>query len=525
MEAGMEGVTPSGGDGLTAATVSGGAWRTLSVFGGAVMQFVVSVVLARLLTPKDFGTLALVIVIVGFANTLAFLGVGPGLVQRRELTDRYVATAWTLSLIAGVAGFAVVAAAAPALAWLVGDPETTLVFVAISPTILLVGLRTCSLGLLRRGMRFRRLTLIELVSYGLGYALVALPLALLGWGVWSLVVAQLTQALVGTAMAVASARHRWALGFGRAELREIVNFGGGMTAIGVANYVALTGDNFVVGRALGASALGLYSRAYTLMYLPLNYVAQAQSHVLLPAYSRVQDDRPRMTRGFLSGVFLVFAFAAPAMAFMLVAAPSLVRTLYGPRWVGVIVPLQILALFGVFRAAYHLGGAVAQSLGKPWSEFLRQIVYAALVVGGAAVGSRWGIAGVAWGTGLAIFVMYVAMARLSRSLLGFTWREYVGAHGVGVVAGLVVLAVGAATREGLTALAWPDLWVLVTLIVVCVGVAFASVSLLPRSWRAEGADRVLIVALGMLPARPGAVLARLLRVRAPGCAPAPPRQR
>jgi O-antigen/teichoic acid export membrane protein len=248
------------------------------------------------------------------------------------------------------------------------------------------------------------------------------------------------------------------------------------------------------------------------MMLPLSYVTQVLSQVLLPAYSRVQDDRSRMTRGYLASVYLVFVVAVPTMMFVLVAAPYLIRVLFGPRWEGVILPLQVFAIFGAFRATYNLGGAIAQASGRPWSEFLRQLLYASLVVGGAAIGSRWGIVGVAWGTGFAIVFMYVAMARLSHRLLRFPWSSFAGAHGTGVACGLLVLAVGVVVRQALRASHWPDLGVLVCLVVVCVGTAVAAVSLLPRSWRPDGAERVVSVAFGMMPRRLGTALRKIFRV-------------
>lgn len=497
---------------LTAATVSGGAWRAASVFGGAAMQFVVSIVLARLLTPSDFGTVSLVGIVVGVANVLAFLGAGPALVQRRELTSDHVATAWTLSVIGGLAACVVIAAAAPLLALAVGDSATTVVFMAVSPVLFLTGLRTCSMGLMRRKMRFRALMTVDLTSYALGYALVAVPTALLGWGVWSLVAGQLCQGVVACVVAYVVQPHPLRFRLESGATREMLHFGGGVTASSLANYVAVNSDNFMVGRILGTGALGLYARAYTLMNLPLTYVAQVLSQVLLPAYSRVQDDRARMTRGYLASVYLVFGIAAPAMMFVLVGAPYLIRTLYGAQWEGAIGALQVLALFGALRATYHLGGSAVQASGKPWSEFRRQVMYACLVLIGAAVGSRWGIVGVAWGIGLAIVVMYAAIARLTHALLRFSWRSFAAAHATGVTSGLGVLGFGLALRWALQGTAWPDVVILLSLGIASVGLAFVVVSLLPRSWRAEGAERVVSVALDKLPRRLGAPLRRGLRL-------------
>ena len=500
---------------LTAASVSGGVWRGASTFGGAALQFGVSIVLARLLTPADFGTVTLVAVVVGIANMLAFLGVGPALVRRKTLTPDYVATAWTLSVIGGVLGCAVIALLAPLLARLVGDASTSIVFVVVSPILVLTGLRTCSMSLLRREMRFRELMVVDLLSYGLGYCLVAVATALLGWGVWALVAGMLSQGIIACIVAFAYERHTVKLRLARSATREILDFGGGVTASGLANYVALNADNFIIGRTLGTGAVGLYNRAYMLMNLPVTYGALVLSQVLLPAFSRAQDDRERVSRGYLASLYLVFTVATPMLMFVLVAAPYLIRTLFGPQWEASIAPLQVFAIFGAFRAAYHLGTAVAQALGKPWREFLRQLLYAVVVVAGALIGYRWGIVGVAWGTSLAIMVMYVLIAQLSHSLLGFSWRSFARAHATGLVCGLLVLAVGAAASYGLRGQQWSDLAMLVCLAVACIATALVAVSLLPRTWRVDGAERAMSVALGMLPWRLSTPLIKVLRIPAP----------
>ncbi|HZL04082.1 MAG TPA: hypothetical protein VFE45_01445, partial [Coriobacteriia bacterium] len=165
---------------------------------------------------------------------------------------------------------------------------------------------------------------------------------------------------------------------------------------------------------------------------------------------------------------------------------------------------------------YHLGGAIAQASGKPWSEFLRQVFYASVVVGGAAIGSRWGIVGVAWGTGIAIILMYGAMAQLCHGVLRFPWISFARAHSAGLACALLVLVVGLAARQALRASHWPDLAVLVCLAVVCVGTAVAALSLLPRSWRPEGVERVVSVAFGMAPRRLGTALMKVFRITGPG---------
>ena len=172
--------------------------------------------------------------------------------------------------------------------------------------------------------------------------------------------------------------------------------------------MALNSDNFVVGRWIGAASLGLYSRAYTLMNLPFTYASAVMSSVLFPAFAQVQGEPPRVRRAYLLLTQLTAMVAASAMATMAVVAPHFVRALYGSRWNGAVLPLQILCVAGYFRALYHLGGVVAQSVGRVYGELRNQTIYAGLVIAGALIGSRFDLPGVAVGVSGAILFMFLA---------------------------------------------------------------------------------------------------------------------
>jgi hypothetical protein len=149
------------------------------------------------------------------------------------------------------------------------------------------------------------------------------------------------------------------------------------------------------------------------MSLPHSYVANVMSAAMFPAFAKLQGEPSQVRRGYLLLTKLTATIAAPSMVTLAIVAPHIVSSLYGPQWSGVIVPLQILAMGGYFRALYHLGGVVAQSHGQVYSELRRQIVYASLVIGGASVGSPYGLPGVAAGVSVATLFMFIAMAHLA----------------------------------------------------------------------------------------------------------------
>jgi PST family polysaccharide transporter len=321
--------------------------------------------------------------------------------------------------------------------------------------------------MLRRRLDYRLPFFIAIVSYVGGYATVAIGLAVAGFGVWSLVYASLTQSVLSLVAHLVLAPHPLRPSFDRAALAPLLHFGVGTSMSEWMNYIARNGDNFVVGRMLGVESLGLYARAYSLMSLPFTYTTSVMSAVLFPSLSRLQDDQPRLQRAHLLMSRLTAAMSAPMMGTMAVAAAPLILTLYGPRWAGVIAPFQVLCAFGYFRALYHVAGVVAQSAGRVYAELRNQMFYALMVVAGAAIGAVWGVAGVAFGCGLAILFMYVASGHLAARATATTWPMYLRFQLTPVVFGASTAAIALLLRSALERSAVSD--PVVALLLVCVG--------------------------------------------------------
>jgi len=344
--------------------------------------------------------------------------------------------------------------AAPLAAAAMHDPTVTPVLRLLSLGIALRGTAVVADALLRRHLDFRRGFFIDTASYALGFGGVAVTLALRGFGVWSLVLGSLVQTLTASIALLATVRHPVRPLLARRELEDLLGFGLPAAISGSVNYLALNGDYFVVGRLMGAVNLGLYVRAYGLMNLPQTYAAAVMSSVLFPAIAAVQAEPARVRSGYLTMTRLTAMIAAPSMTIMAVVAPHLVRWLYGPQWSGAVMPLQILSIAGYFRALYHLGGIVAQAVGRVYGELVRQLAYAALVIGGTVLGSRQGLPGVAVGVSVAILFMFVATGHLVLSATGTPWRQYLRVQLEALITASITGAVALLVRlllEGLRA--------------------------------------------------------------------------
>jgi O-antigen/teichoic acid export membrane protein len=466
-------------------------WRFLAKFCAFGLRLAVLVVLARLVSVADFGLIAQAVIVAGLAALFSEVGMGPALVQRRDLTATHIRVAYTVSLLSGLALTAAVWALAPLAAGAFHTPEVVPILRLLSWTCLCTSLGATAGALLRRELAYRRLFVAEFLSYSIGYGVVGITLALSGYGAWALAWSVVVEALLRAGLYYQAAPHPVRPSLARAEAGQLLHFGGGLLLARLANYTAEVGDNFVVGHRLGAAALGLYSRAYQLMTLPMTEFSQVVSEVLFPAYAEIQDDRERLRRAALAAISVSALVVFPMLALLALAAPELVVGILGAQWAGAVLPLQILCLGGAFRTVSNLADSVARAKGAVYTQSGCHGVYALCVIAASAVGAQWGIVGVAGGVVVALAVTYVLTARLALRLIGSRWREFCQAQLPGV---LLAAAIGGLTLPVVHMLRTADLPIALVLLGTVLASALSALLvflLLERYWY-DPADRAIL---------------------------------
>lgn len=448
------------GRSLTQRTITGMVWTAWGKAAYTGLQLGVLAVMARLLTPADFGVVSAALVVIGFSTVFSQLGFGPALVQRQELEPRHLDTAFIGSVVFGAVLGALVWLAAPDAARLLKIEGVQPVLRVLAWVFPLQGLGVAAESLLRRDLRFLWLANLDVVAYAIGYGVVGITLALAGWGVWALVAGQITQGLVRTGALLSTRPPRLRPVFELRAFRELVYFGGGFTVARAANYVAVQGDNIVVGRFLGPQALGFYGRAYSLMSAPAYAFGTVLDQVLFPAMAKVQHDPQRLAMAYRRGVSLIALLVLAPSAMLILLAPEFITILLGSRWTPAVASFQILAIGMLFRTSYKMSDSLARSTGAVYRRAWRQILYAALVVLGAWIGQHWGIAGVAWGALAALTVNFFVMADLSMDVAQLTWASFWQAHLPAVRLTLVSFPVVWATTTLLRSMGAPPLAVL-----------------------------------------------------------------
>jgi O-antigen/teichoic acid export membrane protein len=443
--------------GLTGRALGGMFWTFSGTGIQVAVQFLAIMALGRLLTPKEFGIVAAANVVVALSQIISQVGVGPALVQRRELGATHVSVAVTISLLMGMLFGAVVYVAAPGIAAFYRIPELTPVLRVMAFLFPLDGLNTVAKSLLTRDLRFRLYVALEAGSYVLGYAAVAVVLAWLGFGVWSLVFASLAELTLRSVSMYLAVRHTLRPSFNLPAARTLLSFGFGHSMAQVGLLLSQQGDNLVVGRWLGPVALGVYSRAYSLMVMPAQAFGRIVNRVLFPLMAQVQDERHRLLNAYERGLAIVALISLPLSAFLWVAAPEFIRVVLGPNWEEVVLPFRLFTISLLFRMGSKISDACIKAAGKVYTWATLQFMYAALVIGGALIGQRWGLGGVAVCVSIAMGIEWLSMAQLGRSVTRLEWTRFLAVHMPGMLLALVI-AIAAATVGGFAVWLYPGIF-------------------------------------------------------------------
>jgi PST family polysaccharide transporter len=462
-------------------TFRGLRWKTRTTIVQVALQFGTVVLLARILPPSDFGTLSYAMVFVGFSGLVTELGIGPAIVQRSKLSNIHLRVGFTLSLITGTFGTTVLYFLAPRL---VSSP-TNYVLQAVAFSFLISSAGTVAGGLLIRRLDFRTDFWVSFLSVLFGFVLTTVILALLGFGVWSLVVGTLVQAMVRTTLLIFFSPHSYLPSLSLTEIKDLLKFGSGMTLARTSNYVARNGDYFIIGHIIGLEGLGLYSRAYQLALLPSKYFQSILSAVLFATYSRVQDDKAKLHHGYLLSITATSLYTFPLMIVLAIVAPEVMRGILGPAWIDAAPSFRILSLAGIATPIYSLADSLVRARGQVYSQFARHTIYAALVLLGSLIGSRYGVEGVAICVVGAILLMGLMMTKLALRICGANWKDILLAHRAASLVGGIVGVVCWSTVELSRQLQLPDLLILAMATIISITTALLVLFQLPSEWLRE----------------------------------------
>lgn len=342
---------PIGGTVLRGLVWLGGARWAAQIFAWAS-----TLVIARLLSPDDYGLVAMATVLTGFLEAITEMGLGAALVQSRDVSQRNVEATMGATCILGLGAATLVALSAPFWAHIQGDPRVAPLVRVLSLSVFLTAAANVPYSMLHKRLAFG---VVARAQFAMGFvtALATLGGALIMQSHWALVIGFLAGKLVFTIMMVVSEPVRPRLPVRGSKVGKLFRFGGVFTADRILNYARTHTDIALVGALLGTRAVGIYVMATALARMPFEKLGSAFEPVAYPTFARLRDELPELRRYYLGLSLGTMAIAVPAAVGMIVTAPLLVPTILGKQWVSVILPMQVAA--AATPLIFHLGIASA----------------------------------------------------------------------------------------------------------------------------------------------------------------------
>lgn len=486
---------------LSGTVLSGGKWLGVASLAQALLQIVVVAVLARLLTPAEFGLAAIAGIFIDLAAGIAAMGASQALIQRQNLSGHHIRAAFWISIVMGLSMTIVLFVSSGWLAALLGSPAAAPLIAALAGTFFIRALSSVPEGLAARRLNFRLLAIRKLVAYVLGYGVVGVVSALAGAGAWALVYAQLAQAGLEALLLIAVIRFDCRPTATWGAYWDIIGYGSGFSAASLINSLANQVDRAIVAVKMDTAAVGLYTRAVQITRYPHRLIGQVIEDVLFPSFSGVQTDRERLAGAYYRSIGSICVVMTPVSAFFCLSARPITDLLLGPQWKGVI---PLIAAFGVsilFRSTQRVGSALLRAVGRSWLIAALQLLFLGTTTIGVLVGIQFGLLGVAVGVTLAFISHYIALSVACVLALSLDLGRLLTRHFVGLP--LTILAVGG----GSIGMVMPVNGILPSLItlglsaLISITLAFVAILTKPRMFLRDDGHWLLLLILSRLPSK------------------------
>ncbi|MBN2295015.1 MAG: lipopolysaccharide biosynthesis protein, partial [Pirellulales bacterium] len=380
-------------------SIRGGAVTLFAQGARVFLMFAGFVVLARLLSPKDFGLLAMVTSVTAFAVIFKDMGLSTATVQKSEINHGQISVLFWVNTCIGFLTMLVVAVIAPFISRFYGESRLTYITLVLSITFFLGGLSIQHQALLRRQMRFGTLASIQILSM-LVSIISGIIFALCGAGYWALVFMQLAMSGTTTIGLMTFCRWRPGLPVRRSGVRSMLRFGGHITGFSIINYFSHNLDKILIGRFCGDGMLGLYSESYRIIYTPISNLRSPMTAVAIPALSRLQNDPDRYKRFYSQMLMVLALISIPVLVFLCACSENVILLVLGEQWVAMNWIFKMLAVAGLMQTTAGTRGLVLISCGQTGRYLKWGIIGSATTICAIAIGIPWGALGVA--TALAI---------------------------------------------------------------------------------------------------------------------------
>lgn len=406
-----------GDKGFKKKILSGSLWTGFSSAFQNIFQFVLLITLARLLTPSDFGIVSIYLIIVSFIAILAQLGISQVIIQKKDLSSEELQVSFTVLTLFTLGTMVVFWLNSKIILNFFSVDSKYILTILIELTIFVQYLAVVPDALLQRKLNYRVLSIIELFSYTLGYGVLGIILAYQDFGFLALMYSNICYHILRFIMLVIIQPFSLKMSFNKKFFKEIIQLGFGFCCTKVISYIAIQGDNWIVGKFLGKSSLGIYSRIYQLVALPAKIFGMFTDKLLFSILSRIQDDGLKIKKIYFSALNMSAMILVPFSIYVYIFAKEIILFLLGNQWASAVIPLKLFCVSIFFRASYKIGETISNATGHVYSRVFRQTIYALSVVILSMYGARYGINGVVIGMNIAIFINFLLITQLTHKIL------------------------------------------------------------------------------------------------------------
>lgn len=388
-----------------------------------IFRFGTSIIVARILEPKDFGIVSIATMTIYYSNLFTNFGFSQALVQRKDITNRHINTIFTFDLAVSIFFVLLFYLLAPAIASFFNSPESQAIIRVLSLIFILTTFQNIPYTLLRREINFKVISIVDSVKE-VTMSTLTLVFALIGFKYWAIVIGQLVPLAIATCYLLYRSGWSPKIFYHHASFKELFNFGIWSFVSSQIYFFSTRIDRLVIGKALNPSILGIYDKAKSLYQMPVDSLSSNINSVLFTSFSRIQGNDKEIKNLLLKGTVLHSVINLPLFFGIIAVAPHFILVLFGQKWSETILPLQILCIGGVFSSLHGFVGNYIVSTGN-FGKYTNRLLFATLglfALSALAVG--YGIWVVATVVVLFSIVLFYLSFNIVRERIPFQWSEF-----------------------------------------------------------------------------------------------------
>ena len=425
---------------LKSQAVSGVLWSAIQKFGISIISFISNIILARLLTPHDYGAIGLLAIFIVISNALIYGGFLSALIQKKNADDTDFSTVFYWNIVVSITLYFILFLLAPAIANYYKIDLLCNVLRVQSLILIINGLSAVQSTLLRKNFNFKKLAQINITS-SVFSIVIAIILAYYGFGVWSLVLQQLIYSSVNTAFLWFTSKWRPKLIFSRKSFMGLFSYGSFLLLSDLMNSICDNIQGLIIGKKFNSATMGYYTQAKRLEEVPTQSISQLVAQVTFPIYSKIQDEREKLYHAVKSTLALMNFINFPLMILLIVVARPLFIVLYSETWISSIPYFQILCVAGLVNCLQSVNYQVVSASGRSKALFMWNFVKRGCNIILMVIGLFWGVKGILWGMVISFYIIYIINARLAYKSTSYSiiqqLQDSLPSFALAVVAGII----------------------------------------------------------------------------------------